>query len=179
MKELVVLGIGNILQHDDGVAVYASQYLKENYAFSPEIEIVNGGVEGINLLNFFTEYKQILILDAIEIEDEAGAIYHIPAEELTGFGVNSGSAHDIGVLQCLELLELMGKETPRSSVLGIVPQKIDTHIGLSDTLHSKFENYIETLLGVLNKFNITATKNDAEISLRDVIETFNNPRGLN
>lgn len=178
MKELVVLGIGNILQHDDGVGIYASQYLKENYAFSQDIDIINGGVEGTNLLNFFMEYRYILILDALEIEDEAGAIYHIPTEELTGFGVNSGSAHDIGVLQCFELLELMGKETPKSSVLGIVPHKIDTHIGLSKTLHSKFRTYIETLLNILKKLNIETVKNDAEISLSDVIEEFNNPREL-
>ncbi|WP_304543934.1 HyaD/HybD family hydrogenase maturation endopeptidase [Sulfurimonas microaerophilic] len=178
MKELVVLGVGNILQHDDAIAVYASQYISDNYTFSPDIDIINGGVEGINLLNFFMEYKYILILDAIDIEDEAGAIYHIPSEELTGFGVNSGSAHDIGVLQCFELLELMGKKAPKSSVLGIVPHKIDTHIGLSETLHEKFEIYIQTLLNILSDLNITATKNDAEVFLDDVIEKFNNPRGL-
>ncbi|MFT7859679.1 MAG: HyaD/HybD family hydrogenase maturation endopeptidase [Sulfurimonas sp.] len=175
MKEFAVLGVGNILQKDDGIAVYATQYLKSNYTFSPNIDIINGGIEGMDLLNVFSEYKHIIILDTIALEDEAGAIYHIPAEELNGFGVNSADAHAVGALQCLEILELMGKELPKSSVLGIVPKRIEMEIGLSDTLHAQFETYIKTLLGILKESDITATKNDTAISLNDVIEKFNNP----
>lgn len=176
MKDLAILGVGNILEKDDGIAIYATQYLQSNYTFSPNIDIINGGVEGINLLNLFMEYKHIIILDAIEIEDEPGSIYHIPSHELTGYGLNSGGAHEVGVLQCFDILELMGKEIPKSSVLGIVPKEIDVHIGLSDALSSKFDTYVENLLIILEQENIKITKNTELKNLEDVIEKFKNPQ---
>ncbi len=176
MKELAILGVGNILEKDDGIAIYATKYLEKNYQFKPSIDIVNGGVEGINLLNMFMEYKHIIILDAIEIEDEPGSIYHIPSHELTGYGLNSGGAHEIGVLQCFDILELMGKETPESSVLGIIPDVIDVEIGLSACMIEKFDTYIKTVLNILEKEGVNVKKNSSTVSLHSVIEEFKSPK---
>ena len=175
MNTLAILGVGNILEKDDGIAIYATKYLESNYNFEPSIEIVNGGVEGINLLNMFMEYPHIIILDAIEIEDEVGSIYHIPSHELTGYGLNSGGAHEIGVLQCFDILELMGKETPKSSVIGIIPSEIDVHIGLSDVLENKFSTYIETVIKIIEQNGIEVTKS-SDVSLEEIVENFKNPR---
>jgi hydrogenase maturation protease len=179
MKDLAILGVGNILEYDDGVAIYATKYLQSNYTFSLDVAIINGGVEGINLLNLFMEYKNILILDAIEIDDEAGSIYHIPSEKLTGYGLNSGGAHEIGVLQCFDILELMGKTLPTSSVLGIVPQIIDVKIALSETLEKKFPLYIDTLLDILEKdYGVKGYKKNGEKTLQEIIEEFKIPSGV-
>jgi hydrogenase maturation protease len=176
MNKLAVLGVGNILEKDDGIAIYATKYIEENYTFEPSIEIVNGGVEGINLLNMFMEYPHIIILDAIEIDDKPGSIYHIPSHELTGYGLNSGGAHEIGVLQCFDILELLGKETPKSSVLGIVPKEIDVSISLSDVLYREFDIYIETLIKILEKNSIKVSKKSQINSLESIIENFKNPQ---
>ncbi|WP_457749328.1 HyaD/HybD family hydrogenase maturation endopeptidase [Sulfurimonas sp.] len=175
MKTFALLGVGNILEKDDGIAIYATKFLEQNYTFSPQIDIINGGIEGINLLNLFMEYKEILILDAIEINDKPGSIYHIPSEKLTGYGLNSGGAHEIGVLQCFDILELMGKELPQSSVLGIIPVEIDVSISLSQTLKKSFPIYIETVIQILQKKNIQIKKNKNEVSLEVIIEEFKNP----
>jgi len=176
MNKLAILGVGNILEKDDGIAIYATKYLESNYSFEPNIDIINGGVEGINLLNIFMEYKHIIILDAIEIDDKAGSIYHIPSNELTGYGLNSGGAHEIGVLQCFDILELMDKEIPKSSVLGIVPKIIDIEIGLSDEMSKKFDIYIKTLLNILKKEGITTQKKSSTFTLSDIIEEFRSPK---
>jgi len=175
MKDLAILGVGNILEYDDGVAIYATKYLEKNYTFEPNIEIINGGVEGINLLNLFMEYKHIIILDAIEIDDEAGAIYHIPSYELTGYGLNSGGAHEIGVLQCFDILELMGKEIPKSSIIGIIPHTIDVKIDLSDILSKKFTTYIDTIINILKKENIKVKEKSDITTLEEIIQRFKNP----
>ena len=175
MKDLAILGVGNILEYDDGVAIYATKYLEKNYTFEPNIEIINGGVEGINLLNLFMEYKHIIILDAIEIDDEAGAIYHIPSYELTGYGLNSGGAHEIGVLQCFDILELMGKEIPKSSIIGIIPHTIDVKIDLSDILSKKFTTYIDTIINILKKEHITVKEKSDITTLEEIIQRFKNP----
>ncbi len=170
-----VLGVGNILEMDDGIAVYATAYLKQNYDFEPAIDIINGGVEGINLLNVFIENDRVLILDAISIDDEPGSIYHVPSHELSGFGINSGGAHEVGVMQCIDMLELMDEPQPKSSVVGIIPDTVKVHIGLTPRLSEVFETYIDTVVRILESDGIVATKKKEITTVDTIIERFQNP----
>lgn len=178
MNKFAILGVGNILEKDDGIAIYATRYLEKNYDFQPNIHIENGGVEGINLLNFFMEHQNILILDAIEVDDKPGSIYHIPSDKLTGFGLNSGGAHEIGVLQCIDILELMGNPLPESSVLGIVPEHIDIHIGLSSTLEATFSTYINTVVSIMQQKGVLAKRRPLETTLLEIIDDLKYPTSL-
>lgn len=171
----VVLGVGNVLEEDDGIGIYACAYLNANYTFSPEIEIINGGVEGINLLNLFMEHERIVILDTINIEDVAGSIYNIPSYELSGYGLNSGGAHEVGVMQCLDMIELMGKPLPVSNVLGIVPKSITFRMGLSDELFERFTSYITAVLNYLKTIGIDGSPKEIQKSLNEIIEEFKYP----
>ena len=119
-----IIAIGNMLQKDDGMGIFASKYLEDNYHFSPSIDIIQGGVEGMNLLNTFMEYDEILFLDCVDTNDEAGSIYLIPTTELKTSGIVQSSAHEMGLLECLGMLELMGEPVPVASLLGIVPKSI-------------------------------------------------------
>ena len=167
---MILLGIGNILQKDDGIGVYATTYLKKNYNFSPNIEVINGGVEGINLYSIFEENREILVLDSIEIDDIPSSIYLIPSTELGGHGLNSGGAHEIGVLQCLDMLELQGKPTPNATILGIVPHHITFEIDLSVEIKEAFDGYIKVALNFLKKAGVEATKNSKIVSLEKIIQ---------
>lgn len=172
---IVVLGVGNVLEEDDGVGIYACAYLNTNYTFTPEIDIINGGVEGINLLNLFMEHDRIIILDTINLDDEAGSIYNIPSYELSGFGLNSGGAHEVGVMQCLDMIELMGHSLPESNVIGIVPKSITFHMGLSVELMERFEAYIKTVINYLKTIHIDAISKEPHTDLIEIIETFKYP----
>jgi len=172
---VVVLGVGNVLEEDDGVGIYACAYLNTNYTFTPEIEIINGGVEGINLLNLFMEHDRIIILDTINLEDEAGSIYNIPSYELSGYGLNSGGAHEVGVMQCLDMIELMGHSLPESNVIGIIPKSITFRMGLSDELSEHFNTYISTVINYLKTINISSKQNEIQKSLDEIIEEFKYP----
>ncbi len=169
---LAVLGVGNILERDDGIAVYATAFLQSNYTFAPAVHIINGGVEGINLLNVFMEHEQILILDAIDIDDKPGTVYHIPSSELSGYGLGSGGAHEIGVMQCLDMMELMGKPLPRSSVVGIVPEEVTVDIGLSETLTAAFGHYVGVVVNLLKEAGIEVKGKETVLPLETIIERF-------
>lgn len=175
LPNIALLGIGNVLQKDDGIGVYAAQYLFTNFTFEPAINIINGGVEGINLLDIFIAYKTVIILDTIALKDSPGSIYNIPATELGGYGLNSGSAHEIGVLQCLDMLDLQDKPRPNSNIIAIVPQEITFDFALSDTLLTKFNDYIKVILADLQAKGVTATKKSSQTALEKIILKFKDP----
>lgn len=171
-----VLGVGNILEYDDGIAVYACAYLEANYDFEPAVRIINGGVEGINLLDVFLEHDRVFILDAIALDDAPGSIYHIPSFELSGYGLNSGGAHEIGVMQCIDMLELMDRPQPESSVVGIVPERVELRIGLTATLAGAFGHYVDTVLDILRASGIDIHPRKTVQPLERVIASFQFPK---
>ena len=167
---MVIVGIGNVLQKDDGLGVYAATYLYENYTFSKEVEIINGGVEGIRLYNVLEDNSHVIILDCLQLDDVPASIYAIPAKEISGYGLNNGGAHEIGILQCMDMMELQGKEIPESIVIGIIPASITFEFGLSQELLDAFEGYICVILQYLKKQGIEASKVSSTTELMQIID---------
>ena len=164
-----IIGIGNVLEKDDGLGVYASTYLQKNYTFTPNIQIINGGVEGIHLLNILEEAKHLIILDSLELNDKPTSIYAIPAHEISGYGLNNGGAHEIGIIQCMDMMELQGKEVPKAIVIGIVPAEVTFEFGLSNELTEAFEGYISVVLQYLQKHNIEYQQKEEVVTLEEII----------
>jgi hydrogenase maturation protease len=175
---MVIIGIGNILQKDDGLGVYATSYLYENYTFSPEVEIVNGGVEGIHLFNVLEENNHVVVLDCLQLNDTPASIYAIPAQEISGYGLNNGGAHEIGILQCMDMMELQGKEIPKAIVIGIIPAEVTFAFGLSKEIIEAFDGYISVVLQYLSKHGISYTKKEPYISLTKIIGKAKDPSGV-
>ena len=175
---MVIIGIGNVLQKDDGVGVYAATYLNKNYTFSQEIQIINGGVEGIHLLNVLEENDHVVVLDCIQLDDTPASIYAIPAKEISGYGLNNGGAHEIGILQCMDMMELQGKEIPEAIVIGIVPGEITFAFGLSKELTDAFEGYISVVLQYLTKHGITHTQKKNITALTEIMDRAKDPSGV-
>lgn len=175
---MVIIGIGNILQKDDGLGVYAASYLNENYTFSEKLEIINGGVEGIRLLNVLEENNHIVVLDCLQLDDDPASIYAIPTQEISGYGLNNGGAHEIGILQCMDMMELQGKEIPEAIVIGIVPGDVTFEFGLSKELLDAFEGYISVVLQYLAKHEITHTQKTQLTPLQELLDRAKDPSGV-
>jgi hydrogenase maturation protease len=170
-KQFAILSAGNILQKDEGIALYTSKYLESNYSFSPSVDIIHGGIEGMSLLNILMRYEEVLVLDVIGIEDDAGSIYHFPMEKFRALGTNE-SAEDMGVLECLNMLERRGDKLPEVSLLAIVPDSLDKEIGLSPALHHSFESFRLMIEKTLEKKGFTSTEVDDMQTLDTIIEGF-------
>ena len=175
---MILIGIGNVLQKDDGLGVYAASYLNDNYTFSKSIDIINGGVEGIHLLNVLEENSHVVVLDCLQLNDEPASIYAIPAQEISGYGLNNGGAHEIGILQCMDMMELQGKEVPEAIVIGIVPGEVTFEFGLSPELIEAFDGYISVVLQYLAKKGIEHTKKEEVTSLQDIMNRAKDPSGV-
>ena len=175
---MTIIGIGNVLQKDDGLGVYAASYLNENYNFSKEVRIINGGVEGIHLFNVLEESKHVVVLDCLQLNDDPASIYAIPAQEISGYGLNNGGAHEIGILQCMDMMELQGKEIPKATLIGVVPAEVTFEFGLSPELIEAFEGYISVVVQYLQKEGINATKKEKVTTLQSIMNQAKDPSGV-
>ncbi|MBD3790701.1 MAG: HyaD/HybD family hydrogenase maturation endopeptidase [Campylobacterales bacterium] len=164
----IVIGVGNTLFKDDGIGVYTACFLKNNYAFSPHLEILDGGTMGLNLIGYFQAYDQVIILDTLSIDDEPGRVYRIPAEEFHGLGAQRNTAHEVEIIQMLEAGALYGL-TAKVTILGIVPEDITSvSIGLSASLEKQFPGYLQLVLDEIASLGIEAIRTK-ESSLERVV----------
>ena len=146
MKDVLILGIGNILHKDDGIGVYVVNHILESGMSVPEdADIVDGGTAGHDLIPLMKGYKKIIIVDALKANDVPGSVYRFSPDHLD-CGKKLFSFHDFGIREILQSLRIMG-ENPVVEIIGIVPEDIDTlDIGISDSLRESLPQVVREVL---------------------------------
>jgi len=171
---VAVIGVGNILFKDEGVGIYAARYLRENFDFSPEIEIVDGGTLGFKLMTYYQSFDRVIILDTVSIKDEPGAVYNLPSDALMGLGSYRQTAHEVEVVEMLEICSMLEKMA-EVSVIGIVPHDIESvDISLTDRVKESFNALIDETIRHLQRCEIVCNRKSGA-SLEEIIEIYNSP----
>ncbi|RMD45182.1 MAG: hydrogenase maturation protease [Aquificota bacterium] len=169
MKKIGVVGVGNILFKDEGIGVFVVKYLQENYRFEPEVDLIDAGTLGFGLMSYLHEYDHIILIDTISVKDKPGSVYRLTPEELSGLASYHQTAHEVEVLQMIELTPLTGKMA-NIIVLGVVPENInESEIGLTETLEDiPFKTVVAQVIKELEKIGVSCEK-VKNTSLKDTI----------
>lgn len=156
----IVIGVGNVLFKDEGVGIFASKYLEENYDFDGDLEIIEGGTLGFKLMTYFQEYDNVIILDTVSIEDNPGEIFRLPSDVLLGLGQYRKTAHEVEIVEMLEIVSVLESHA-EVTILGIIPEDIvSVQIGLTKKIEDRFEEFILQTVKELESIGIKATKKD-------------------
>ncbi len=173
---IAIVGAGTVIFHDEGIGVYAASYLQKNYTFDGDVTLVDGGVLGFQLMVYYQEYDRVIILDTITMrDDETGSIYNLPAQELLGLGSYKQTAHEVEIVEMLEICSLL-ENMADTSIVGIVPDDIaEVVTDLTPKLKSRFHDFVNVALGELDKLGVTYTKNEVEVPLDEIIRAYAYP----
>lgn len=167
----LLIGVGNVLFMDEGVGVYAAKYLETNYKHDDSLEIIDGGVLGFKLMALFQEYDNVIILDTVSIEDTPGSVYRLPAEELLGLGSYRKTAHEVEIVEMLEICSMLEKMA-NVVIIGIVPKDIETvENNMTPETISGFDTFISTALTELSTLGVKYEKKN-DITLHSIMENF-------
>lgn len=140
MREAII-GIGNILQRDDGIGVWTVQELiKEGIE---GVEIIDGGTAVYDLVNIFMNFDRLIIVDSLKAGHEPGTIYRLSANELE-YREGKSSLHEIHFLDLLKMIQKLG-HNPEVTVIGIEPEEICYEMEMTDTLKGKMPQVIELI----------------------------------
>ena len=171
MSRSIVIGVGNMLFKDEGIGIYASEYIRQNYEFDDEtLEIIDGGTLGFKLMTYFQDYDNVIILDTVSIEDEVGGIYRLPSDVLLGLGNYRKTAHEVEIVEMLEIVSVLDSHA-KVTIIGIIPEDIESvGIGLTPKMESRFEEFILNGIKEIESLGIKATKVN-DISIEDVVKS--------
>jgi len=107
MNDTLILGIGNYLMKDEGVGVHFINYL-ENHPVTGPVDLLDGGTGGFHLLEYFENYRRIILIDATLDQQKAGTIQCIKPKYAADFP-KAMSTHDIGLKDLVGALQILGK----------------------------------------------------------------------
>ncbi|MCW5654884.1 HyaD/HybD family hydrogenase maturation endopeptidase [Hydrogenophaga sp.] len=127
---ICVLGIGNLLWADEGFGVRCVEALQRRWAFAPQVSLVDGGTQGLYLIQHVQEADALLIFDAIDYGLAPGTLKQVRGDEVPRFmGAKKMSLHQTGFQEVLSLAQLTGKYPEQVLLIGCQPQELEDYGG--------------------------------------------------
>lgn len=175
-KSVALIGSGNAFFKDEGIGLYGAKYIKENYIFTPEIEIVDGGTLGFKLMPLLQEFDEVIIINTASDETKkVGDIFVKTTDEFLDGTLIKKTANEVEIAEMLQICSLT-EAMAETTVISIVPKDIiAVEVALSLELKERWEKYITTILFKIESLGIKVTKMDKECSLDEILDIFANP----
>jgi hydrogenase maturation protease len=129
---VVVIGLGNPLMGDDGFGLAVLDELRTDYALPPEVELVDGGTWGMNLLPVVEDADELILIDAIDIGAAPGTMVRLEHARLPRYLATKISPHQVDLRDVLGLAELRGTLPADTVALGLQPASVEMRNSLSD-----------------------------------------------
>lgn len=154
---IMVLGVGSILMMDEGIGIRAIEELQKRYIFPDNVELLDGGTSGIELLSYISHRDYLIIVDAIRGGMAPGTVLKVEGQDVHARFRTRISPHQIGIADLLASACLTG-ELPKQLVLyGIEPKIIQMGIGFSDEVKAGFEHLLEVVVKELEEIGVAVT----------------------
>lgn len=156
-RRIVILGVGNLLLSDEGLGVHALAALERDYDFPPEVELVDGGTCGMELLEPLTGVDLLILLDVIRANRAPGELIALRGDAVPTRLRQKLSPHQVGLADVLATLQLLD-DTPREVVaLGIEPASLALGIQLTPTVTASLPALLGATLAELARAGLHAT----------------------
>ena len=147
----MVLGVGNLLFTDEGVGIHAVEALLEQYEFSQNVSIEDGGVLGINLLGIISEADDLIVVDAIRNGGTPGTLYRLEGDDIPKRILAKNSLHQVDLLEALTLCQALDK-VPETVIVGVEPEDIETlGLELTPPVQEKMGDLVAMVLRELDR----------------------------
>lgn len=144
------MGIGNVLLRDEGVVARVVEQMQSIH-LPREVELVDGGTAGADLLDVICNHRKVIIVDAVDADVPPGTIVRMKPEEINGNASGGISLHELGIVETLQMARLLGCAPKEVVVFGIKAKQNGYGLKLSEKLRKAMPQVIELLLGELNK----------------------------
>lgn len=143
-----MLGVGNVLLSDEGVGIHIIKKLSA-IELPREVEIIDGGTAGYELIGFFRNKKKVIIIDCINADEPPGTMLLITPQHLDLRCRPSISIHQEGLYELLTQAEFINP-LPEIIIVGIVPENIERFsMELSPTLQLALDGIIQKILDIV------------------------------
>ena len=127
----LILGLGNILLSDEGVGERAVEALAGEVQLPPDVEVLDGGTSGMDLLDQIAGRARLIVVDAVRTGRPPASVVRLAGDEVPAFFSSRLSPHQLGLSDVLAVLRLEDAAPARITVIGVEPASLDLGLSLS------------------------------------------------
>nr|WP_321266101.1 HyaD/HybD family hydrogenase maturation endopeptidase [uncultured Sulfurimonas sp.] len=174
--KILILGIGNVLFGDEGIGVHLANYLDEKYNFISDehtVDVIDGGTLAQILIPIITDYDRVLLIDCVNVADgNVGDVYSFDFDAVPEYITWEGSAHEVEMLQTLQMIDMLG-DLPPVKIVGVIPYVIgeDTTFSMTQEVLDASKIMENSIINYLKDLNVQTSFKNAEAVLQDVART--------
>ncbi len=167
----LILGIGNLLWADEGFGVRAIETLNSCYEFPENVTLMDGGTQGIYLIQHVQAADILVVFDAIDYGLAPGSMKLIYNEDVPKFmGAKKMSLHQTGFQEVLSTAELTGSTPEHILLIGVQPVELEDFGGsLRPSVKDCIQPAIEHALEYCKSFGISAKKRKSPLPTHDAL----------
>jgi hydrogenase maturation protease len=151
---ILVVGIGNVLLRDEGAGVHVVRALRD-LADSGEIELprsttlLDGGTLGLGLLQFISDARAVLLIDAMDGGREPGSVEVFRGDTTRDAKAGRTFSNSVGVGDLLATARLMGDLPDAVALVGIQPSEISVGLELTEIVRAALPTAVAATLSEL------------------------------
>ena len=168
-SNILLLGIGNLLWADEGFGVRVIEQLQKNYRFPDHVTVLDGGTQGLYLVEHVQMADVLVVFDAIDYGLPPATLKCIENDDVPNFlGAKKMSLHQTGFQEVLATAQLLGQYPQHLLLIGVQPEELEDYGGsLRDSVKAQIQPAIETALRYLQNFGVAASHIDTAVELND------------
>ncbi len=141
--QVLALGIGNLLWADEGFGVRALEAFNEAYE-ADGVWLLDGGTQGLNLLDPVMSCRDVLVLDAIDFNLPPGTLEVLRDRDVPAWVGRRMSLHQSGFQELLAIAQLQGRFPERLTLIGVQPERLSDFGGsLSECVRAQLPAAVE------------------------------------
>ena len=152
---ILVLGVGNVLMSDDSVGIRVINELERRFRFPENVELLDGGTSGIELLSHIANRDCLIIVDAIKSNHPPGTVVRVEGEDVPAKFMTRISPHQLGLSDLLAAATLTGELPGEMVLFGIEPKRIQLGLEMTDEVKGNFEKLLGVVVEELTKKGFT------------------------
>ncbi len=145
------MGIGNLLLKDEAAGVKTIENLLSRYNIPGDVEVIDGGTMGIELLYYLKDKEHLFIVDAAKTGNAPGTIVRLEGDAVPAFFCSKISPHQLGLSDLLAAARLMDSVPGHVVLFGIEPKVIETGLELSQEVQGKISGLADMVADELKK----------------------------
>jgi hydrogenase maturation protease len=154
---ILVLGLGNVLLSDEGVGVRIVEALDALHKLPDEVEVVDGGTAGMDLLDTVADRDCLIVADAVNADGPAGRLIRLENDDIRMLFETRFSPHQLGLSDLLANLRLIDKAPRRIVVIGVVPENLSLGLELSEAAAGGRDAAVSMIVDELTRLGATPT----------------------
>lgn len=163
-EKTLVLGIGNTLLTDEGAGIHALNLLQSQYPDIPNLTFIDGGTLSFTLAVWIEDCTNLIVFDAAELNQPAGTVKTFVDTEFDNFlGAPRRSAHEVGLLDLMDIARLTGHFPEHRALIGIQPDVISWGMKPTMPVQNALDEAVSEAVKLINKWQKVNT--DQEVSV--------------